>query len=77
MKFCSMIHLIELFIGYPNHYLDFSQMAVIIEKNEKTFSFKLLSLTVYDRYRLQYFPNKSPILIVIEFGFLPFDSPFD
>ena len=30
-----------------------------------------------DRYRHQYFPNKSPILIAIEFGFLPFDSPLD
>ena len=30
-----------------------------------------------DRYRHQYFPNKSSILIDIEFGFLPFDSPFD
>ena len=30
-----------------------------------------------DRYRHQYFPNKSPILTAIEFGFLPFDSPFD
>ena len=30
-----------------------------------------------DRYRHQYFPNKSPILIAMEFGFLPFDSPFD
>ena len=30
-----------------------------------------------DRYRHQYFPNKSPILIAIEFGFLPFDSRFD
>ena len=34
-------------------------------------------LEIYDRYRHQYFPDKSPILIAIEFGFLPFDSPFD
>ena len=30
-----------------------------------------------DRYTHQYVPNKSPILIAIEFGFLPFDSLFD